>query len=71
MGLTLITKLHILFTRPCSLIKMIISFHDLPSIYEHVCEKELNEKIQKCNRINKGRPWGGFVLSNWRVEHPW
>lgn len=58
MGLTLIIKLHIIFTRSPPPIKMIISFHVVPGIYQPLYGKGLNETIRTCNHINNGESMG-------------
>lgn len=58
MGFTLAIKLHMLFAGLSSPIKMIISFHVLPGVYQPLHEKELNETLRTGNHINKGEPLG-------------
>jgi hypothetical protein len=69
-GLALIIKSHILCTSSSSPIKMIISFHILPGIYQTLYEKALNETITTCNRISKGGTCGedlkGLTVE-WRI----
>lgn len=58
MGFTLAIKLRMLFIRPSSPIKMIMSFHVLPDIYQPLYEKELNETLKTGNHVKEGEPLG-------------